>query len=283
MKNVLIRMKHYREHAKPSEQGVLDYVLTNPEAAAECNIHRLAEVSYCSPSTIVRLCRKLGFDGYRELKKTLLCELAIRRQSQQEKGEHLEHSNQLTDIFAKITYRNIASLEESMHLIEAEDIQKSVDIIAAADTLLLFGLGASYLVAEDAYLKFLRIDKPCSCSNDIHSQYLHARNAKSTDAAIIISYSGYTEEMLRCARDLRAQRTPIIAITRFEHSPLVQLATCCLYVVATEDLFRSGAMSSRISQLNMIDILYTTYFNRDFENNVKHLEHNRISKESPNS
>ena len=78
MKNVLIRMKHYHDHANISEQGVLEYVLANPEEAAECNIHRLAELSYCSPSTIVRLCRKLGFDGYRELRMALIRELAVR-------------------------------------------------------------------------------------------------------------------------------------------------------------------------------------------------------------
>lgn len=42
------------------------------------------------------------------------------------------------------------------------------------------------------------------------------------------------------------------------------MADCCLYVMATEELFRSGAMSSRISQLNMVDILYTAYLSRDF-------------------
>lgn len=278
MKNVLIRMKHYREQASVPEQGILDYVLSDPESAAECSIHRLAERCYCSSSTIVRLCRKLGFDGYRDLRKALLMELTVRRQSQQEKGGSLERSEQLEDTISKITYRNISSLEDSLRLVDARVIQQSVELIDACDTLLLFGMGASHLVAEDACLKFLRVNKPCSCFSDIHSQYLQARNAKSSDAAIIISYSGYTEEMLRCARDLKSQKTPIIAITRFEHSPLAQLATCCLYVIATEELFRSGAMSSRISQLNMIDILYTTYFNRDFERNLQWLEHNQLTK-----
>lgn len=280
MKSVLIRIKHYRPNASITEQAVLDFILANPEIVADSNIHQLSECSYSSASTIVRLCRKLGFDGYRDLRKALLCELAVRKQTQQEKGRHIENSNQLTDIVDKITYRNIASLEESMRLIEVDDMQKCVDLICNCDTILFFGLGASYLVAQDAYLKFLRVNKPCLCNADIHSQYIQALNAKPNDVAIIISYSGYTEEMLRCAKSLQAQGTPIIAITRFMHSPLVQLATLCLYVVAMEELFRSGAMSSRISQLNMIDILYTSYVNRNFEQNISHLDHNRLNKTS---
>ncbi len=48
-------------------------------------------------------------------------------------------------------------------------LEQAVDMICRADSVLLFGLGASQLVAKDAYLKFLRIDKPCSCCEDIHS------------------------------------------------------------------------------------------------------------------
>ena len=135
------------------------------------------------------------------------------------------------------------------------------------------------LVAKDAYLKFLRIDKPCSCCEDIHSQYVIARNSKPNDVAIVISYSGRTEEIVRCAEYLKAQGTPIIAITRFELSPISRMAACCLNVMASEELYRSGAMSSRIAQLNMIDILYTACINRNISQNVRMFSHNRLDTE----
>ena len=84
--------------------------------------------------------------------------------------------------------------------------------------------------------------------------------------------------MLVCARELQSRGTPIIAVTRFTPSPLTQLAPRCLYVVATEELFRSGAMSSRIAQLNVIDILYTSFVNQDFAKNIQRLEQNQLTK-----
>lgn len=281
MKGVLIRMNQYRAQASGAERGVLDYVLEDPEAAAQCSIHRLAELSYTSPSTVVRICRKLGFEGYRELQKSLLCELAVRGENKSEKSVRLEHSGRLGDIIDKVTNRNVASLENSRLLVDAAVLEKSVDLICACDTLLLFGMGASFLVAQDAYQKFIRVGKRCSLSEDIHSQYVLARNAGSSDAAVIISYTGCTEEILRCAGDLRRQGTPIIAVTRFEPSPLSRLADCSLYVADTEEAFRSGAMSSRIAQLNMIDILYTAYFNRSYDQSVLRLERTQLSKEDP--
>lgn len=281
MKSVLIRLKHYQPDASVAERGLVDYILSDPDGAADIDIHQLARVSYCSPSTIVRLCRKLGFQGYRDMRRQLVCELAVRHKNTEQKAQRLERSDRMEDVIRQTTYGNITSLEQSMQLIEPETMARCVELLAGCDTVLLFGLGASWLVAQDAYLKFLRIGKRCVCCGDIHSQYLMARSAKSADAAIVVSYSGCTEEMIRIARELQAQGVPIIAVTRFLHSPLEQLATHCLYVADMEELFRSGAMGSRIAQLNAVDILYTAYVNRDFARNVDRLERSQLTKPDP--
>ena len=57
----------------------------------------------------------------------------------------------------------------------------------------------------------------------------------------------------------------MIAITRSSGSKLGKYADVTLEVAATELIVRSGAMSSRISQLNMVDILYVSYVNRHYD------------------
>lgn len=278
LKSVLIRAKQYQPTASGAEQGALNYLLEHPEEVPRLSVKELSERSFTSPATVVRLCRKLGFEGYRDLQKQLVFEIVARNQ-EENRGNARVTAGSISDIIHKITYRNIASLEDSMKLVEPQVLEKAVDLICGAESVLLFGLGASQLVAKDAYLKFIRIDKPCSCCEDIHSQYVIAQNSKPNDVAIVISYSGRTEEIVRCGEYLRAQKTPIIAITRFEPSPISKMAACCLNVTATEELYRSGAMSSRISQLNMIDILYTACLNRNISQNVRMFSHNRLDTE----
>lgn len=280
MKSVLIRAKQYQSTASGAEQGALSYILEHPDEIPYLSVKLLSERTFSSAATIVRLCRKLGFEGYRDLQKQLLYELAV-RDREADKGKSRVTEGSLSDITEKITYRNIASLEDSMKLVDLAVLEQAIDLICRAETVLLFGLGASLLVAQDAYLKFIRIDKRCSCCDDIHSQYVIAQNAKPSDVAIIISYSGRTEEIVRCAEYLKAQGTPQIAITRFEPSPISRLATCCLNVAASEEIFRSGAISSRISQLNMIDILYTGCVNRNLSQNVRLFAHNRLDTDLP--
>ena len=72
--------------------------------------------------------------------------------------------------------------------------------------------------------------------------------------------------------------TPIIAITRFLKSPVSDLADEKLYTASNEALFRTGAMASRISQLNIIDILYTALNNLSFDASLDQLSKTYIQK-----
>ena len=77
---------------------------------------------------------------------------------------------------------------------------------------------------------------------------------------------------------LKENKTPIIAITRCVASPVAELADQKLYTTANESIFRSGAMSSRISQLNVIDILYTALANDRYESSLEQLSRTHIHK-----
>ena len=59
---------------------------------------------------------------------------------------------------------------------------------------------------------------------------------------------------------------------------LSEMADYNLYVSANESLFRNGALSSRIGQLNMIDILYTAFANVDYDYSMERLYATHIDK-----
>ena len=66
MKSVLVRLSEYGERGaqmSAAEAGVVRFVREQPEEAADLSIHLLAQRTFSSPSTIVRMCHRLGFDG----------------------------------------------------------------------------------------------------------------------------------------------------------------------------------------------------------------------------
>ncbi len=278
MKNPIIRLREMHDFVGNSERIVVEYLLENPSVVLENSIHELAEKIYVSPATIVRLCKRLGFDGYREFRQSLIYELALYQNNERIDKNDIERDDSVESIVDKVTYKNIISLEETRNLIDVEKVKKCVGLLCSCNNILIFGMGASLCVAKDAYLKFLRVNKSCFVVEDWHSQYIQAQNSTTKDIGIFISYSGETAEMIKCLQQINANNTPSILITRFASSTMASLATHVLYTSANESLFRSGATSSRIAQLNMIDILYTAYATANYDQCVSRLNITHIEK-----
>lgn len=283
MKNVIVRLNEYVNHASGAEKGIVELILSNPKMMVGMTIHECAKRSYTSPSSVVRLCRKLGFEGFKEFHQSLVYELALLDSDLKEKSKEITYQDSLSDIITKVTSKNILSLDNTAKLMDDDVLRACVNLMLECRSICLFGLGASLLVAKDAYLKFLRINKPCIVNDDWHAQLLQARNMIADDLAIAISYSGMTKEVIECIKAAKSKGAKVIAITRFEDNPLAKLADFNLSVSATEFIFRSGAMSSRIAQLNIIDILYAAYVNQHYDASLQQLKYTHIDKTAQES
>ena len=282
MSSPLLELREKSKLFSPTEQEIVAHILENPQMVVDLTIHDLAKRTFASASTIVRLCHHTGYAGYREFRKAVAHELAVRERTKKVEQKEISHSDSIREIIEKITYKNIVSLEETMALMDEQVLRDCVELIRNARVIYLFGMGASLCAARDAYLKFLRLNRLCVINEDWHSQLLQARNATSEDLGIVISYSGATVEVIECMKALKESRTPIIAITRCIDSPVAELADQKLYTTANESIFRSGAMSSRMSQLNIIDVLYTVLANQQYEESLEQLSKTHIRKPGQN-
>ena len=72
MKKGLYRLEvYYKQSATESEKEVLRFLINQTREAVEMDIHTMAKKCFCSPATIVRICKKNGFSGFKELKQAL--------------------------------------------------------------------------------------------------------------------------------------------------------------------------------------------------------------------
>lgn len=278
MSNALLLLRVNSDILSPTEKAAANLILRNPNLVVDLSIHQLAKATYCSSSTLIRLCRHLGFAGYKEFRNSIIRELTLLEEQKMTQKSTISRTDSLEDIIDIITTNNIISLEDTRRLLDIAELEHCVDMIMNARVIYLFGMGASLCAAKDAYLKFLRLNKLCVINEDWHSQLLQAQNASSEDLALVVSYSGATEEVIQCMKVLKENHAPIIAITRCVDSPVSQMADRKLYTAANESLFRAGAMSSRISQLNTIDILYTAMSNRQYQQSLDQLSKTHIHK-----
>ena len=278
MTSALIRLQENLVTLSPTEKNVATMILDKPQMVSQMCIHDLAKATFSSSSTIVRLCSHVGFSGYRDFRRAVTEELAVKAQSRIDEQKSITRTDSLEEIIEKVTYRNIAALEDTRALMDPQVLRRCAELILHSRAVYLFGIGASFCTAKDAYLKFLRMNKLCVLNEDWHSQLVQARNAGPEDLGIVISYSGKTEEIITCMKALKENHVPIVAITRLANTPVAQLADEMLCTAARETLFRSGAMSSRSSQLNIVDILYTYLANLEYTYTLDQLSRTHIHK-----
>lgn len=278
MKSVMIRMKEYLKEANGAEREIIDYIMKYPEEVTKLSIHELAERTYTSPSSIVRLCKKNSFKGFKEFKSNLIWENAINKQSAKKFDMEVTKTDSIENIVDTITQVNMNSLDATRNLIDLKTLEECVELISGAKSICAFGIGSSLIVAKDVQQKFMRINKQCMVYDDWHLQLLQAKNMISRDIGIVISYSGETEEMIRCIDEMKKNNVQVISITRYVESQISKLADYNIYVAANESTLRSGAMSSRLSQLNIIDILYTCCANKDYDNSISRIQATYMKK-----
>ena len=267
MESALLRLRKHQDSMSITERAVSDYVLNHQEEAVELSIHQLAKRAFASPSTVIRMCQRMGFAGYKEFRKAVTCELAVSRMGQERR--EITRADSLDDIVEKVTYQNIMSLEDAIKLVDTQVLRSCVNLLNKARTVLLFGLGASQYTIRNLTLKLLRLNKPCVTNEDWPTQLFHARNATKEDLAIVVlSYSWETSGVVQCMNALRENQTPIVAITSRESSPVTELADYHLYTADDDSAIQAGNMSAQVSQMNIIDILSTAYANSQWEHST---------------
>ncbi len=239
-----------------TEQRIADYILKNSADLPDLTISTVAEACGTSKSMVVQLCKTAGFKGYKDLCSQLLIEQALSDQRDEGLYEDI-HPGFTAAQICQITIRQeIRSIQDTYELIDPDAVEKAVQMLMDADRIQLFGVGGSAVAALDLYNKLCRIGLNARFSQDIHCQLLETASLTPRGVAIIISFNGMTNDMIDACVLSKESGAKIISITRFSHNAVRDMADLSLYVASNESLRRVTAMSSRLSTLTMVDMLF---------------------------
>lgn len=276
MTNIEVKTRSILDSLSNSEKKVAHYFLNNIDSIFSTPIATLAKEADVSQVTWIRFCKAIGFDGLKDLKKTLFTQLnANNNQNTQDSMpdfSDITAYHTVEDMKNAIEATSIQAIRDTMSLLDSQTIQCVVDQLEKARQIKLFGVGASALVANDFYNKLLRIHMNVIFSYDTHTQLTYGATTSSDDLCIIFSYSGATREMLEVLELAKKSGCPTVAITRYSKSPLAGMADYNLFLSAPEIDHRSGAMSSRMAQLALVDLLFTSLASKNYKDYEKYLE-----------
>lgn len=280
MNQLWMHLHNHLNSSTESEKEVIKYLLANPDEIVFLNIRELAAKTYTSPSAIVRLCQSLGLKGYKEFKNIWISEFGFQKSGMAlSEQDEVKQGDSLENIVNKLISNNVESLRKTAKSLDMSILESCVNLLERSKKVILFGMGSSFLVAEDLFLKLVRFNKDCHISADWHVQLLMARNIEKDDLAIMFSFSGMTKEMIKCAKMIKLSGANLVVVTGNEKSVLYKIADFPILVKSDEYTYRSGAMSSRIAQLCIVDILFTAFINKNYEKMLNQMKKTYIEKD----
>lgn len=248
------------------EQNVVQYMFDRGSEINSVSIADVAQATGVSDAMIVKIAKKLGYNGYRDLRTALqeYSSLAVA-----EMYEELSPDDTPETIIDKVFKTSIQALQETQAILDIEAFNRAVRVLTKARQRDFYGVGGSAIIAMDAAHKFLRIGIRATAYSDTHLMMMSAALLTPADVVLAVSHSGRTSAVIEPARLARQQGVPVIALVNYSTSPLAQEADIVLCSTARGSPLMGENAAARVAQLNILDALFVCIAQQDYE----HAEH----------
>ncbi len=252
--NTLLMIGSIHSSLTKAEKKVADVVLANPEEAVMATVTDLAEQAGVGETSVIRFCRKLGFRGYHEFKLSIAQHVA---NAPSVSTAVIEENDDHVTIAQKITMKNEIMLKNSLDLIHKTELARAVDSMLKATKIYVYGVGSSGITALDLQYRLMRIGMNVEAHRDSHIIAMSASLVKPGEVVFGISTSGSTRDLVDAMKEAKQNGAGVICLTSHMRSPITNYADTVLLIPSKETPLEGGALSTKIAQIHLLDILCT--------------------------
>lgn len=273
-KDIEFQIKSAYQDMRPSEQRVADYLLKHREQAVDSSLKEMAKKSGVSEPTVIRMIKAIGFSGFKELRDALIGEAARKNHEVQLQvfyGYHVKKEDKVSEVPERITANTIEIMKDTLKSVSVRDFQKVIETITKADKIQIFAVENSDATASDLNTKLTYLGLDCRYAQDYYLQRIGAGYLSEKDVAIGISYSGCSKDTVDAIREAKRRKAQTIVITNFRDSMITKYADLIL-CTSQEQLLYGDAIFSRVSQMMIVDMIYTGIITSDYNTYAKRLD-----------
>ncbi len=214
-----------------------------------------------SEALIVKIAKKLGFEGFRQLREALG---EHNRLAQADLHEELCVAEGASVRLQKVLRASVQGLEEGLARVSPEALERAADCLHAARQRDFYGEGGSGQVARDASYQFLRIGVRASVFDDGQLMLMSAALLRRGDVAMAFSHSGQTAAVVEAARLARQNGARLIALTNRSDSPLGRASDVALCANLDGLPWAGENAAARLVQLSVLDALLSAVAQKDY-------------------
>lgn len=259
-----LKLREVSNGLSAKERGVAEYIIANKQSLKNMSIQTLAKANDVSTTTILRLCHKLGYQGFSDLKIDLITASGSSKQDNVLQ-EDINLDDSIETVNGKIHLIEKSSIDETHAMMNSEQLAKANELIRNSNKVVIYGAGSSGLVGKELEYQLIKIKKDVSCHLDYSIQFSIVNTLDKHDLLIIISHSGENQDGVKLLTLAQQLDVPSIAITKMGQSRISGLADVLLHTISTESVSRLIPIRSKISQLSVINMLVTNLFIQQYD------------------
>lgn len=250
-KNVLQNISLLKEEMFLAERKVADYIVANPQEVIGLNVTDLSERSGSSDATVIRMCKRLGYSGFYQMKLALAEELG-----RYQMVGYMDSSENPKDA-KEVIQCLVRDLLRIADMLDQENVERCADMICNSERVFVSAVGNTIPVAMDFAFRLCRLGINASCNTIV--EYGMASMVKGTenDLLLAVSHSGSSKHVIQTVEIANNKKIPTIAVTGFSNSVLARNARLVLLTTVENPLFGEYGSTSHIYEQAVLDsILY---------------------------
>ena len=210
----------------PLESEIASYILNNKNVVTKLKIQELADILFISKSAIHRFVKKIGFNGFNDLKVSIAKENAdlLKNNSYINVNYPLpemdnSHWYRNYPFQAKDNPRQIAfkllelyekAIKDTFEYVDLDQIKAVSQLIDSTDVIDVYTHAHNSNIAENFQDKMLTIGRSVNCPSSFYNQRLTVLASDQKHVAIILSYSGKATFILPIVKKLYEKGVKVI-------------------------------------------------------------------------
>lgn len=275
---ILSEIENTIPRLRNSEKKVAMYMLEQKWGIEKMSLEDVARGAEVSQPTVMRMVKAVGYESFKEIKRAFLEERLKQENHAQTMSRlfdmKIERNDQIEDIPTKVIRNVIHLMEDSLKIISAKELKRTIESIKSAERIVIFSVENSNSIANDLVTKLLYLGIPCIFYEDYYLQSVSAGHLKKGDVAIGISYTGSSKNTVNMLRIAKKAGAKTIAITNFSNTPLVKYADIVITTSSQQHLF-GDTIFSRTIHLAVVDMIYMGLIVSDYDKYMKEMEMSR--------
>ncbi|WP_250672770.1 MurR/RpiR family transcriptional regulator [Paraclostridium ghonii] len=263
------------DNLTPTENQLAQYILQNKEQIHKLSIQNLAEKTFVSKSAIHRFCKKIGLDGFNELKVKLAQDNAEEVMVENQIDVNFPFTSQDSEVVIaqKLLKLYETSIRDTYNFIDKEELSKVVKLLHKAEIIDIYTHAHNINVAENFQDKMRGIGRIVNCPKSFYEQRCVAAASKTNHIALILSYSGKATFLPHIVQILHRKEVKMVLVGKVGSEIEQNYIKNYLYISDKENLRnRISQFSSHISMQYMLDLIFSCIFKMDYKKNVGYID-----------